>query len=873
LRLAKKLVLLDTNGLVYRAFFALPYFTTTDGRPTNAVYGFANMLLKVLEEEQPDYIAAAFDKPVPTFRHKAYAAYKAQRERMPDDLRPQLALSKEILQALQIPMFEVEGFEAEDVIATLARRAAEEEFDVLIVSGDLDLLQIVRPNIRVMITSRGITETTVYDEAAVRRRFGFAPAQLPDYKALKGDTTDNIPGVPGVGEKTASTLVAQFDSVEALLERLADGPPKLRDKLAEYAEQIRQSKHLATVVDAPVEWTWDDLRRRPPDQERVTSLFRDLEFKTLLERLGTPPREIPAAGEYGAARSAGELLAEARGRREVGVMLVRAPGHPMSAALTGVAVAPQEGRARFLALDGQIPPDLAAWLADGAVRKVSGDVKADHHLLHGHGVTPGGFDFDVAIAAYLLNPGKRTHTLETTVWEYLNWRLGGDEEGQGALPLDGAVQACRAADALIRLRPILEERMRERELTGLFARIEMPLAVVLAEMERAGVRVDVPYLQELDRDLVRQIDALAAEIFRLAGTEFNISSPKQLAFVLFEKLQLPALKKTKTGLSTDQEVLEYLAGQHEIAAKIVEYRELVKLKNTYVDVLPRLADPRTGRVHTTFNQTLAATGRLSSTEPNLQNVPVRTEVGRQIRRAIIPGDGALLLGVDYSQIDLRVLAQITEDPGLLDAFARDDDVHAVTAAEVFNVPRDQVTPDLRRRAKTIVFGVAYGMSEYGLAVQLGISKTEAKQYIDRYYARYPKVRAHMGRIVEQARREGYVTTLLNRRRYLPDLFSRNRVVREAAERTAINTPIQGTSADIIKKAMVELARDVLPRFPDVRMTLQIHDELLFEVPPARVPAAARAIQDVMSHTYPLNVPLRTEAKAGPNWRDMEALPS
>jgi len=872
--LAKKLVLLDTNGLVYRAFFALPYFTTTDGRPTNAVYGFANMLLKVLEEERPDYIAAAFDKPVPTFRHKAYAAYKAQRERMPDDLRPQLALSKEILQALQIPMFEVEGFEAEDVIATLARRAAEEEFDVLIVSGDLDLLQIVRPNIRVMITSRGITETTVYDEAAVRRRFGFAPAQLPDYKALKGDTTDNIPGVPGVGEKTASTLVAQFDSVEALLERLADGPPKLRDKLAEYAEQIRQSKHLATVVDAPVEWIWDDLRRRPPDQERVTSLFRDLEFKTLLERLGTPPRQIPAEGEYGAARSAGELLAEVRGRREVGVMLVRAPGHPMSAALTAVAVAPQEGRARFLALDGQIPPDLAAWLADGAVRKVSGDVKADHHLLHGHGVTPGGFDFDVAIAAYLLNPGKRTHTLETTAWEYLNWRLGGDdEEGQGALPLDGAIQACRAADALIRLRPILEERMRERELTGLFARIEMPLAVVLAEMERAGVRVDVPYLQELDRDLVRRIDALAAEIYRLAGTEFNISSPKQLAFVLFEKLQLPALKKTKTGLSTDQEVLEYLAGQHEIAAKIVEYRELVKLKNTYVDVLPRLADPRTGRVHTTFNQTLAATGRLSSTEPNLQNVPVRTEVGRQIRRAIIPRDGALLLGVDYSQIDLRVLAQITEDPGLLDAFARDDDVHAVTAAEVFNVPRDQVTPDLRRRAKTIVFGVAYGMSEYGLAVQLGISKTEAKQYIDRYYARYPKVRAYMGRIVEQARREGYVTTLLNRRRYLPDLFSRNRVVREAAERTAINTPIQGTSADIIKKAMVELARDVLPRFPDVRMTLQIHDELLFEVPPARVPAAARAIQDVMSHTYPLNVPLRTEAKAGPNWRDMEALPS
>jgi DNA polymerase-1 len=865
--------LLDSNGLVYRAFFALPYFTTSDGRPTNAVYGFANMLLKVLEEEQPEYAGAAFDKPAPTFRHKAYAAYKAQRERMPDDLRPQLALSKEILQAFQIPMFEREGYEAEDVIATLARRAVLDGFEVLIVSGDLDLLQIVRPRLRVMITSRGISETTVYDEAAVRQRFGFAPAQLPDYKALKGDTTDNIPGVPGIGEKTAGALVAQFGSADALLERLAEAPPKLREKLAAHAEQIRQSKHLATVVDAPLEWQWEDLRRRPPDRERVTALFSNLEFKTLLERLGAPPREAPAEGEYGTVSSGPDLLAEMAGRRSAGVLLAHGPGHPLSAALTGVAVAGREGRARFLPLEAEIPAELSAWLADPAVRKVSGDVKADHHLLAARGVIPGGWDFDVAIAAYLLNPGKRTHTLETAAWEFLNWRLGADEEEDQALPLDVAHSACKAADALIRLRPILEAHLRERELTALFEQIEMPLAAVLAAMERAGVRVDVPYLEDLDRDFSRQIDGLATEIYRLAGTEFNISSPKQLGFILFEKLQLPALKKTKTGLSTDQEVLEYLAGQHEIAAKIVEYRELVKLKNTYVDVLPRLADPRTGRVHTTFNQTLAATGRLSSTEPNLQNIPIRTEVGRQIRRAIIPGEGALLLGVDYSQIDLRVLAHITEDPGLLDAFARDGDVHAVTAAEVFNVPRAQVSADLRRRAKTIVFGVAYGMSEYGLAAQLGIGRAEAKQYIERYYARYPKVREYMRRIVEQARREGHVTTLLSRRRYLSDLFSRNRVVREAAERTAINTPIQGTSADIIKKAMVELARQVLPDLPGVRMTLQIHDELLFEVPEAQVPEAARAIQAVMSATYPLTVPLKTEAKAGPNWRDMTPLPA
>ncbi|MBI3975389.1 MAG: DNA polymerase I [Armatimonadetes bacterium] len=868
----RKLVLLDTNGLVYRAFFALPYFTTVDGRPTNAVYGFTSMLLKVLEEEAPDYIAAAFDKPVPTFRHKAYEGYKAQRERMPDDLRPQFTLSREVLEAFQIPMYGVDGYEAEDVIAAIARRAAEEGFEVTIVSGDLDLLQIVRPGIRVMITSRGVTETTVYDEEAVRRRFGFAPPQLPDYKALKGDTTDNIPGVPGIGEKTASALVAQFSTVDALLDRLAEAPPKLRQRLAEHAGQIRQSKHLATVVDAPVEWSWEELRRRSPDQDRLDSLFRTLEFKTLLERLGAVPAETPPEGDYRQVETVEQLLAEVSGRSPVGVRLARAPGHPLAAPVVGVALAADGGRTRYLPLDGGIPEPLAVWFAEGTITKVSGDVKGDHHALARLGIAPGGWDFDVAIAAYLLNPGKRTHTLETAAWEYLNWRLGEDDE-DGALPLDAAVDAGRAADALIRLYPILQTRMREREVAELFERIEMPLAVVLAEMERAGVRVDVSYLRRVDEELTRRIDELAAEIHRLAGTEFNIGSPKQLAFILFDKLQLPALKKTKTGLSTDQEVLEYLAGQHEIAAKIVEHRELVKLKNTYVDVLPRLADPQTGRVHTTFNQTLAATGRLSSIEPNLQNVPVRTEVGRQIRRAIIPGEGAVLLGIDYSQIDLRVLAHITEDPTLMDAFARDDDVHAVTAAEVFNVARDRVTPELRRRAKVIVFGVAYGMSEFGLAAQLGISKTEAKAAIERYYARYPKVREYMLRVVEQARRDGYVTTLLNRRRYLTDLFSRNRAVREAAERTAINTPIQGSSADIIKKAMIEIARDVLSRWPQVRMTLQIHDELLFEVPPAQLAGAARAIQDVMEATYPLKVPLRTDAKAGPTWADCEPLPA
>ncbi len=864
------LVLIDANGLVYRAFFALPYFTTSDGRPTNAVYGFTTMVLKILEEERPDYVAAAFDRAAPTFRHVQYREYKATRQRMPDDLRPQLALAKEILQALAVPIFEVEGFEADDVLGTIARRAAAEGADVLIVSGDLDVLQLVDDRIRVMVTSRGITDTTVYDVEAFRARFGFEPARLPDYKGLTGDPTDNLPGVPGVGEKTARQLIQTFGTLDALLARVDQAPSRLRDVLRAHADQMRESRRLATIVtDVPVRWTWDDLRRRPPDRARLRALLADLEFKSLLERVGAAS-EAPA-GEYRQA-DAGTLAAALQGAAEVGLYLVREPGHPFQARLTGLAVCPAPGTALCLPVPGDPPAELRAAL-EGPARKVSGDVKADLHTLRRLGIHPRGLDFDVGIASYLLNPGRRTHTLETAAWEFLGWRVReGDDAGDGlGLDRDPVAEACRAADALLRLRPVLEERMREREVYDLFVQIEMPLAAVLADMEAAGVAVDVPYLRDLSAELDRRLAELAAEIYRLAGTEFNISSPRQLAFVLFEKLQLPPVKKTKTGYSTDAEVLEYLAPQHEIVAKIVAHRELTKLKTTYVDVLPAMVHPATGRVHATFNQTVAATGRVITTDPNLQNLPIRTDEGRKIRRAIVAGPGRVLLGADYSQIDLRVLAHITRDPGLVDAFARGEDIHAVTASELFGVPREAVTPELRRRAKTIVFGVAYGMSEFGVAAQLGIGKAEARAYIERYYERYPGVRRYMQEIVERARRDGYVTTLLNRRRYIPEVHTRNRPIREAAERTAINTPIQGSSADIIKKAMVDLARQVLPRFPGALMILQIHDELLFEVPSAAAAELGRQVREVMERAYPLAVPLRVDLKVGPNWRDMEPL--
>lgn len=869
----RKLVLIDANGLVYRAFFALPYFTTTDGRPTNAVYGFTNMLLKILDEEKPDYIAAAFDKAAPTFRHTTYKEYKATRQRMPDDLRPQINTTKEVLGALSIPIYEAEGYEADDLLGTIARKATGQGFNVLIVTGDLDVLQLVDERTRIMVTSRGITETTIYDVEKFHQRFGFEPARLPDYKGLKGDSTDNIPGVPGIGEKTAAQLIQQFGSVEELLERLDRVPPKQRELLQSHSEQILQSKHLTTLVtDVPLDWTWEDLRRRAPDRERLQELFSSLEFKSLLDRVGVVEEPKPQ-GQYRQAGGAEELAEAASGAQEIGLFLQRSEGHPLEAPLTGIALSASPGHVRFLPISGDRFPDALRPVVEGTVRKVSSDAKADLLTLRRFGLAPTGLDFDVAIASYLLNPGRRTHTVGTAAWENLGWRLRIDEEQEEGLPLDrdSVAEACEVADVLLRLRPVLEERMRERQVYELFTDIEMPLSAVLADMEAAGVAVDAPYLQTLSAEMDRRLNELAAEIYRLAGSEFNISSPKQLGFVLFEKLQLPSLKKTKTGYSTDAEVLEYLAPQHEIVAKIVAHRELTKLKNTYVDVLPQLVSPRTGRVHTTFNQTLAATGRVITTDPNLQNIPIRSEEGRRIRRAIVAAPGNMVLAADYSQIDLRVLAHITDDPGLLAAFERDDDVHAVTASEMFNVPRDKVTPELRRRAKTIVFGLAYGMSEFGLAAQLGINKTEAGAYIEQYFAKFPKVRQYMLDIVEEVKRTGYVTTVMNRRRYISEVHTRNRPIREAAERTAINTPIQGSSADIIKKAMVDLAREVLPKFPKAMMTLQVHDELLFDVPQSDVRALTPEVKAVMEGAYRLKVRLRVDTKVGPNWSAMEPL--
>ncbi|HET8679355.1 MAG TPA: DNA polymerase I, partial [bacterium] len=561
------------------------------------------------------------------------------------------------------------------------------------------------------------------------------------------------------------------------------------------------------------------------------------------------------------------LIEVAGGAPEIGIAFLRGEGHPLVAPLRAVGVA-ADGRAAWLPLpEGILPGELRPVLEDPTIRKVSADIKSDMLTLARQGITPGGFGFDVAIASYLLNPGKKTHTIATAAREFLGMDLDATS-GNGPKAPTPEHWAGEAAAALPQLREVLEGRMHDRLVDGLFHDVEIPLAGVLADMERAGVVVDVAYLRTLGDELTARLEALTAEIYKLAGTEFNIGSTRQLGFVLFEKLQLPPLKKTKTGYSTDAEVLETLAPRHEIVAKILEHRELSKLKSTYVDVLCTLADPATGRVHTTYNQTLAATGRVITEQPNLQNLPIRTEEGRKIRRAVIAPPGMALLSVDYSQIDLRVLAHITGDPTLVEAFAHGDDIHTVTAAEVFGLTREAVTTEHRRRAKTIVFGVAYGMSEHGLAAELAIGRGEARTFIDRYYARFPKVREYMLSVVEQARRDGFVATVLGRRRYLPDLMSRNRAVREAAERTAINTPIQGSTADIIKLAMLAIAREVLPTASGAQMILHIHDELLFEVPESKVTDLAGPIRTRMQEAFPLSVPLVADARSGPTWAEM-----
>jgi DNA polymerase-1 len=881
------LVVIDGHSLLYRGFYATRMLTTSDGRPTNAVFGFTNMLLSLLDTVQPAAIVVAFDAPAPTFRHEAFVEYKAHRRETPDEFRPQVETTRQLLEAMGIPTLAEPGFEADDLVGTIARHAPEQGYDVLIFTGDRDQLQLINEHVRVCAPIRGVSDLQIFDAETVQQRYGIRPDQIPDLKALQGDPSDNIPGVPGVGEKTAVKLLQQFGTVENLLAHMDEvEDAKLRERLREKREQILQSKMLATILqEVPI-----DLHEIPPFRltpERVQSLqqvLEDLEFRSVMRRLPTLAKKF--GGEAIALQpvSIHELLQPEvvrdpdertlarllEGDMPIAVRLQGELRHLRDACITQIALGIGQGRAVLydwrdaplaqgdsLFATASLPEPLARLLADKGRMRLTYDAKTELLLSRGVGVEMAPPAFDALIAAYLWQPSRASYPLDWLCEELLNLRL---PEGDDRLAAEAA--------ALLMLEKPLHERLQAEETLPVFTEIEMPLVPILAEMEWQGIRIDAPYLQELSARLQEQIAALEHEIHTLAGREFNVGSPKQLGTVLFEELKLPVVKKTKTGYSTDADVLQSLIDQHPIIRKILEYRELSKLRSTYAEALPKLINPLTERIHTKLNQTVTATGRLSSSEPNLQNIPIRTEIGREIRRAFIADPGYQLLSLDYSQIELRILAHMSGDPMLVEAFERGDDIHTATASILFGVAPEQVDREMRRKAKTVNYAVLYGMSDYGLSQELGISVGEAKQIIEQYFQRFPQIKAFTQAILEEARQKGYVRTLLGRKRYLPELHSANRNERLAAERAAINMPFQGTAADIMKLAMIRVWRRLLEVEPQARMLLQVHDELLLEVPQNDVVGVARVIAHEMEQAYPLRVPLTVDAKLGDNWRDM-----
>ena len=900
-----RLVLIDAHSLIYRAFFALPPMSTSAGEVTNAVYGFTSMLAIVLAS-RPEYAVAAFDVGGPTFRNEEYAEYKAGRRAMPDDLRPQIQRVRQVLESFSIPLYGVPGFEADDIVGTLAHQGEEMGLQVTIVSGDLDCLQCVTDSVDALVPRRGITDTTIYGPDQVRQRYNLEPSQLIDYKALRGDTSDNIPGVPGVGEKTASLLVAQFGSIENLLANLDQlKPGRVRDALEANADRVRLGKRLVTIrLDVDVHLELERSRWTRYDADAARRLFDELEFRQLLARFPAPDSiQVPvqptlafepvAPAEGVRVVTGRDELDELGGRlrraEEVGVFgLWDGPARGGRLVGLGLGFADQayyvplrhENDAVNLPLD-LLLSDVTAGLR--GLELLGHDVKEMQLALDGVDPHPYRWGFSSSLAAYLLGAGARDPRLEDLSRDFLGQDLVPTDQllgtGRSARQpsatdvADAANYTAGRARACFNLRPRLAAEMRNLGVDYLFHEVELPLARVLAGMESEGVAIDVPYLAEVAVDLGAQLAAIEAEVASLAeetgGSTINLNAPQQLAKFLFEDLKLPVGKRIKTGYSTDAETLEALRDRHPIIGRILEHRQLSKLKSTYVDSLPGLVDPRDGRVHTSLNQAATATGRLSSSNPNLMNIPIRTELGQRIRRAFVAGRaGHQLFSADYSQIELRIAAHLSEDPNLLSAFEAGQDIHAATAARVFRVPIESVTPDQRRLAKIANFGSLYGQGEYGLSIQMGIPGDEAREFLKEYWSTYARLREWLDGVRNQAREEGFVVSPTGRRRSIPDLRSPNFQLRAAAERMAINFPIQSLAADIIKIAMVRLDREMEESRLAGKMILQVHDELVFEIPEPESETFAEMVPRVMVTAYELQGGLEVEARLGPNWAEV-----
>jgi DNA polymerase I len=847
--MSPRLFILDGPGFLFRAYHALPYLSTSRGMPVNAVLGMSTMLWKLLREEQPDYFAVAWDPPGPTFREEKFAAYKETRAATPDDLRRQIPVVMQLFEALRLPVLEVAGFEADDVLGTVVDRTRARDLDVVLVTSDKDMLQLVGPRVRVLAPGQRAGEQVLYDADKVREKWGVGPEQIPDLLALMGDAIDNIPGVPGVGQKTAVKLISQFGSVDGLYEHLTLVPGKLREILAANRKQALLSRELATVsTRVPLPEDLEALRRQEPDWERLRALWTDLELRTLLRQLPEEPGAPVAVADEAPVESPEALAA----------FLAKVPaGEPLAVDWTGEGGPPRPDVTRVGLHHPTAGDVLVAAETLGTLRGrtlIGHDVKPllEWWLARGEPAPP---VEDTAVAAYLLNSARSNYKFEEVCAEHL---------GEGP----GLARPGSRARWVWQLWEQEARELREATLRSVYDDIERPLIPVLATMERHGVTVDPARLAEFSKELDRSLGNLTMEIYTIAGEEFNLGSPKQLATILFEKLGLPPVRKTKTGYSTDADVLEQLALGHTLPAKIIEHRTLAKLKSTYADALPVMINAGTGRIHTSLNQLAAATGRLSSHSPNLQNIPVRTELGRRIRAAFVPAPGWRFVAADYSQIELRLLAHVSGEESLVEAFRNGEDIHRRTASEVFGVPLPEVTSTQRDAAKTTNFSVIYGVTAFGLARGLGISSREAQEFLDRFFARHPRVRAYLDATVKEGRAKGFVQTLFGRRRYLPELRSGNPNLRGFAERMATNAPIQGTAADLIKIAMIRMARALADARLESRMLLQVHDELLFEAPPDEVKHLEALAAEVMEGAMTLDVPLKVDVKAGGDWAEV-----
>jgi len=895
----ERIIIIDGNSLINRAFYALPPLTTKEGKHTNAIYGFVTMLLKVMEDYKPDYIGVAFDKKAPTFRHKEFAEYKAGRKKMPPELAEQMEPLKEVLDAFNIYRIELEGFEADDLIGTLAKHCEEKGFESLIVTGDRDALQLTSDITKVLFTKKGISQLEIYNDKKVMEEYEVTPTQFIDLKGLMGDKSDNIPGVPGVGEKTAIKLLKQFETIENLIQNTEKiTAAKLREKIELNREQAMLSKRLATIItNVPVDINLEDLKNKDVNYEKLMELFRSYEFNSLISRINKDIEQSDDGSEnkYKSENSTDENIVEVKDMGALKIMLdeikeqglvvlktVTEEQNIITDEIVSLAITTTGEVQYYIDVKGFLEKEqllriLKELLEDSTIKKIGHDFKKEMVHFYPYNINILNLHFDTMIGEYLMDPAKSSYALKDIALGYLGEEIVDEEKitgkGKNQISLWEAPGEelkkllCSHVRVTSNISKTIKEKLEDLQLDKLYYEVELPLVEVLAFMEFEGIKVDRNMLLDLEIEFKEKIDQLTHEIYTLANTEFNINSPKQLGEVLFEKLGLPPIKKTKTGYSTNADVLEKLHGQHDIIPKISEYRQVTKLKSTYVDGLLNIINPITKRIHSSFNQTVTTTGRISSTEPNLQNIPVRLEMGRRLRKVFISDDGHKFIDADYSQIELRVLAHIANDENLIDTFIKNQDIHRRTASEIFEVPMEEVTSLMRGDAKAVNFGIVYGISDFGLSQNLNIPVNKAKKYIENYLDKYPAVKKYMKDIVDEGKEKGYVLTLLNRRRYLPELKSSNFNIRSFGERIAMNTPIQGSAADIIKVAMVAVYKRLQEGKFKAKLILQVHDELIIECPEDEIEIVTKILQESMENAIEMAVPLKVDLSYANNWYD------